>query len=74
MMNSKKISNREKQILTLIAQEYTGKEIAKTLFISLNTVETHRGNILQKLNAKNTAGMIIKSIERNILQLPISVG
>ena len=57
------LSNREKEILTLIAQEFTTIEIADQTFISLNTVNTHRRNLLSKLNAKNTAGLVKYAIE-----------
>ncbi|MEO8255370.1 MAG: response regulator transcription factor, partial [Flavobacterium sp.] len=52
------LSNREKEILILIAQEFTGNEIAEKTFISLNTVNTHRRNLISKLNVKNTAGLV----------------
>jgi DNA-binding NarL/FixJ family response regulator len=53
-----KITQREQEVLKLIMQELNNQEIADTLFISLRTVETHRYNLLQKLNAKNTAGLL----------------
>ena len=46
-----KISRREKEVLALIAKEYTTQEIAEELFISLKTVESHRSSLLSKLNA-----------------------
>lgn len=57
------LSSREKEILILIAQEFTAAEIAEKTFISLNTVNTHRRNLLSKLNAKNTAGLVKFAIE-----------
>lgn len=57
------LSNREKEILVLVAQEFTAAEIAEKTFISLNTVNTHRKNLLYKLNAKNTAGLVKYAIE-----------
>jgi DNA-binding NarL/FixJ family response regulator len=53
-----KITQRELEILQLIMEELNNQEIADRLFISLRTVETHRYNLLQKLNAKNTAGLL----------------
>ena len=53
-----KLTQREKEILTLIAQEYTSQEIAAKLFISLRTVETHRFSLLQKLDAKNIVALV----------------
>ncbi len=57
------ISRREKEVLQLILQEYTTQEIADKLFISFGTVETHRRNMLIKLGAKNTAGLVRIAIE-----------
>jgi DNA-binding NarL/FixJ family response regulator len=61
------LSNREKEILVLIAQEFTGNEIAEKTFISLNTVNTHRRNLISKLNVKNTAGLVKYAIEYGLL-------
>ncbi|MEZ5004443.1 MAG: response regulator transcription factor [Chitinophagales bacterium] len=52
------ITQREMEILQLIAIGLTSGEIAKKLFISKNTVETHRKNLLGKLNVKNTAALL----------------
>ena len=52
------ITQREMEILQLIALGLTSSEIAKKLFISKNTVETHRKNLLGKLNVKNTAALL----------------
>ena len=64
-----KISKREKEILTLIAFEYTAKEIASKLYISTHTVDTHRKNLLDKMQARNTAGIVRRGFESGILQL-----
>lgn len=61
------LTRREKEIINLIAAECTTNEIAEKLFISLNTVETHRKNILRKLNVKNSVGLIKKCIELDLL-------
>lgn len=63
-----KLSLREKQILALIVKEYTNPEIAERLFISLKTVETHRSNLISKLNVRNTAGLVRATIEYNLLE------
>jgi len=52
------ISKREQEVLNLVAQGNTSNEIAKKLNISVRTVQTHRANVMQKLNIKNTAGLI----------------
>lgn len=63
-----KLSRREKQILQLIMDEKTTSEIAAHLFISFGTVETHRRNILLKLNVRNTAGLVKAAIEYDLLK------
>jgi DNA-binding NarL/FixJ family response regulator len=61
------LSQRELQILQLIAKEYTNDEIGKRLKISKRTVDSHRQNLLHKLKAKNTVGLIKFAINNNIL-------
>lgn len=61
------LSRREKQVLKLIVNEYTTAEIAKELFISFGTVETHRRNLLAKLKARNTAGLVRIALEYSLL-------
>lgn len=65
--NLTELSSREKEILILIAQEYNTAEIAEKTFISLNTVNTHRRNLLSKLNAKNTAGLVKYAVENGLV-------
>jgi DNA-binding NarL/FixJ family response regulator len=62
------ISRREKQVLKLIVNEYTAKEISDELFISINTVDSHRKNLLMKLDARNTAGLVRMAIEYDLLK------
>lgn len=52
------LSRREQEILTFIAEGKTSKEIADILFISSRTVDTHRTNLMQKLQVKNSAGLV----------------
>lgn len=65
-MVCEKISLREREVLYLIAFEYSSKEIAAQLFISTHTVLSHRKNLLAKLCAKNTAGLIRRAFEEHI--------
>ena len=60
------LTKREKEILKLISQGLTAKEISEKLFISPRTVDTHRTNLMRKLNLKNTAGLVRFAIENNI--------
>lgn len=62
------LSRREKEILIHIAMEYTTLEIADKLFISQNTVNTHRKNLMSKLNAKNTAGLVKYAFQQGLLE------
>ncbi len=52
------LSPREKEILQLIAEEHTSAEIARILYISEKTVEKHRTNLMDKLKARNVAGLV----------------
>jgi DNA-binding NarL/FixJ family response regulator len=61
------LSPRELEVLKLICEEKNTQEIADELFISYNTVETHRANILLKVGVKNTAGLVRWAIENNMV-------
>ncbi len=62
-----KITPREKEILHLIAHEHSSKEIASKLYVSYETVNTHRKNIMSKLGVRNTAGMVRVGFECGLL-------
>lgn len=61
------LTKREKQVLHLIVQEFNTSEIAQELFLSVNTIESHRKNLLSKLGAKNVAGLVRIAMERGYL-------
>lgn len=61
------LTRREMEILKLICDGFSSKDISEKLFISINTVETHRKKILLKLNVKNTAGVVKYAIENHIV-------
>lgn len=63
-----RLSRREKEVLQLIVDEHTTQEIADKLFISFGTVETHRRNILSKLGARNSAGLVRIALEYQLLR------
>lgn len=63
------LTEREKEVLKAISNGSANKEIAKKLNISVRTVETHRRNIMQKLNIKNIAGLIKFAIANNLIVL-----
>lgn len=62
-----KLSQREKQVIGMITNGLTDKEIARNLFISPLTAKTHRNNIHQKLGLKNNAALVRFAIEHNII-------
>lgn len=62
------LTERELEILVLIAKENSSQQIAEKLFISLNTVETHRKNLFRKLNIKNLAGIIRYAFQHKLIQ------
>ncbi len=61
------ITRREKEVLELIADGMTNNEIAKKLFISSTTVDTHRKNLLAKFEVKNTASLIRIAVQTKIV-------
>jgi DNA-binding NarL/FixJ family response regulator len=61
------ITRREKEVLSLIAEGMTNNEIATKLFLSSTTVDTHRKNLLAKLDVKNTAALVRVAIRQNLI-------
>jgi DNA-binding NarL/FixJ family response regulator len=62
------ITTRELEILNLISKEKSGKEISELLSISTNTVETHRKNLMKKLNAKSSIGLVLFATKHNLIK------
>jgi DNA-binding NarL/FixJ family response regulator len=62
------LTDRELEIITLISLEYSGKEISDQLFISVNTVETHRKNIMKKLSAKNSISLVKYALKHKLIK------
>ncbi len=63
------LTSREREILQLIAEGLTAKEIAVHVFLSIKTIETHRRNIMQKLNMKSTADLTKYAIREGLVSL-----
>ena len=61
------LTARERQILQLLAEGRSNKEVAVLLDLSLHTVETHRGNIMQKLNLKGMPELILYAVRKGIV-------
>ncbi len=64
---SAKLTGREKEILNLVAKEFSNEEIANKLFISERTVETHRRNIFTKTDTKSIVGLIKYAIRNSLI-------
>ncbi|MEQ9402868.1 MAG: response regulator transcription factor [Cyclobacteriaceae bacterium] len=60
------LSEREREIITLIVKEYTGRQIAEALFISEKTVETHKRNIFRKTNTSTMVGLTKFAIQHQL--------
>ena len=61
------LTPREKEVLQLIAEGRTNKEVANLLLISLYTVESHRGKILEKLDLHSVAELILYAVRKGII-------
>jgi DNA-binding NarL/FixJ family response regulator len=61
------ITPREMDVLKLIAQEFSGTQIAEKLFISATTVETHRKHLMQKLGVQTTIGLVKYALKYNLI-------
>ncbi|GAA4802195.1 response regulator transcription factor [Litoribaculum gwangyangense] len=66
-VGDKILSEKEKEVLGLISEGLTTKEIAEKLFVSRRTIETHRANIIKKLEVKNTAELIKKATKIKLI-------
>ena len=66
------LSNREVEVLKLIALEYTTKEIASQLFVSTETVRSHRKKLFFKMDVRNVAGLIRRGFEEGFLMFYVA--
>lgn len=62
-----RLTQREREVLILIAQSKTSAQIAALLYISAKTVKTHRANLMEKLEIHDTAGLVRFAIEKGLL-------
>ena len=70
-----KLTKREIEIVSLIINEQTTKEMAQSLYISIDTIKSHRKNIMSKLHVKNVAGIVREAFIQNLIELnPMPVG
>jgi len=63
------LTDREKQVLQLLAEGRTNKEVATVLSLGLSTVETHRMNMMKKLGLRNTAEIVLYAVRKKILRV-----
>jgi two-component system, NarL family, response regulator NreC len=62
------LSDREREVLYLLARGYTNQEIAKQLFVSVRTAETHRAHVMQKLRLSSRAELVSYALEHGLLE------
>jgi DNA-binding NarL/FixJ family response regulator len=62
------LTERERQVLKLVAEGHTNKEIANYLFISVKTVEKHRANLMRKLNLHNAPALTAFAMEKGLIR------
>jgi len=68
--NAERLTPREKQILQLISEGKSNKEIAGLLDLSVNTVAVHRANIMDKLGIHRTAELVLYAVRKGLVQIP----
>lgn len=61
------LTDREKEVLQLLAEGRSNKEVANLLDLGLSTVETHRANLMQKLNLHNTAEIVLYAVRKGLI-------
>jgi two-component system response regulator NreC len=61
------LTDREKEVLQLLAEGRSNKEVATLLDLGVSTVETHRANLMQKLNLHNTAEIVLYAVRKRII-------
>jgi DNA-binding NarL/FixJ family response regulator len=63
------LSEREAEVLPLVCEGYSNRQIADRLFISKRTVDKHRANIMAKTGCKNTAGLVVYAVKRHLIEV-----
>jgi DNA-binding NarL/FixJ family response regulator len=61
------LTDREKEVLQLLAEGRSNKEVATLLEVGLSTIETHRANLMQKLNLHNTAEIVLYAVRKGLI-------
>ena len=68
-MISKTFTHREREVLSYISKGYTNPEIAQTLYLSVDTIKSHKKNLFQKLKARNAVVAVVKGLQTGIISL-----
>ena len=63
----RRLADREKEVLQLLAEGRSNNEVASLLSLGLSTVETHRANLMQKLNLHNTAEIVLYAVRKGLI-------
>jgi len=63
------VSSREREVLRLLSQGLTVKEIANILFLSTHTVISHKKNLVEKFNARNSIDLVVKAIKLKFIYI-----
>ena len=66
-VESDPLTDREREVLRMLALGHTNQEIAKALFLSVRTVETHRAHIMQKLRLSTRAELVRHAMDQGLL-------
>jgi len=61
------LTDREKEVLQLLAEGRTNKEVAQALDVGVSTIETHRANLMQKLGLHNTAEIVLYAVRKGVI-------
>lgn len=61
------LTDREREVLQLLAEGRSNKEVAAVLGVGVSTVETHRANLMQKLSLRNTAEIVLHAVRKRVI-------
>jgi DNA-binding NarL/FixJ family response regulator len=65
---AKSMSTREREVLQLLAEGYNNKDVSEKLNLSIKTVETHRANIMRKMEFKNITELVLYAVRNHMVQ------
>ena len=68
-----RLTPREREVVQLLAEGKSTKEAAVTLGMSVKTAETHRSNIMRKLNLHSISQLVLYAVRNNLVQIPVAI-